>query len=114
MRSDLSDNARLQHILEAISEIESYVQGIDFNLFVKDSKTRFATIKQLEIGEAVNHLTPSLLEQFNEINWRAVQSFRNVMVHEYFSVNIETVWNTVFEDLPPLKSTVSRMLNKAS
>ena len=115
MRSDLSDKARLQHILEAINEIECYVAGIGFGEFAKDSKTRFATIKQLEIiGEAVNHLTSSLLEQFNEIDWRAVKSFRNVMIHEYFSVNVETVWNTVFEDLPSLKSTIEKMIKKIS
>lgn len=113
MRSDLGDKARLLHILKAISEIETYVEGLTFNDFISDSKTRFATIKQLEIiGEAANHINSDLLNEFNQVEWRAVCAFRNVMVHEYFSVNLETVWNTVFEDLPPLKSTIELMLKK--
>lgn len=113
MRNELSDKIRLQHILEAISEIELYVAGTTFEHFIKDSKTRFATIKQLEIiGEAVSRIDSALLEKFNEIEWRAVKAFRNVMVHEYFSVNLETVWNTVFEDLPLLKDTVKKMIQE--
>jgi len=115
MKNGLSDRARLQHILEAISEIELYVKGLLFDGFIGDSKTRFATIKQLEIiGEAVSSINPNLLNGFSEIDWRAVKAFRNVMVHEYFSVNLETVWNTVFEDLPPLKRTIELMLRKLS
>ena len=113
MKSGLSDKSRLYHILEAIDEIESYVKDLSFNDFIKDSKTRFATIKQLEIiGEAAGNLNQELLKEFDDIDWRAVKAFRNVMVHEYFSVNLETVWNTVFEDLPPLKLTAGRMMQK--
>ncbi len=115
MKNELSDKVRLEHILEAIQEIESYVKGLSLPDFINDSKTRFATIKQLEIiGEAAGHLNPVLLEQFNEIDWRGVKAFRNVMIHEYFSVNLETVWNTVLVDLPPLKITIQMMLDKIS
>ena len=110
MKNELSDKVRLEHIREAIGEIDSYVQGLSLQDFINDSKTRFATIKQPEIiGEAVTHLNPSLLDEFTEIDWRGVKAFRNVMVHEYFSVNLETVWNTVLMDLPPLKATMERL-----
>ena len=115
MKKGLGDEARLQHILLAISEIEVYVVDFSVDAFLKDSKTHFATIKQLEIiGEAVNHLSPELLVEFNEIEWRAIRSFRNILVHEYFNVRLEDVWDTVFEDLPPLKRTVQRMLQNFS
>src|SRR5258708_19459666 len=99
MREGLKDKARLQQIRDAIVEIEQYVRGITLDDFFEDSKTRFAAIKQLEIiGEAVDHVDPNLLSEYNEIEWRAIKAFRNVMVHEYLSVNLETIWNTVFED----------------
>jgi uncharacterized protein with HEPN domain len=58
MRGKLGDPQRLLHIMDAINEIESYINGVDFSTFSKKSMIRFATIKQLEIiGEAANHLT---------------------------------------------------------
>ena len=115
MKNGLSDTVRLQHIHEAIVEIESYVKGLSLKDFIADSKTRFATIKQLEIiGDAAGHLDEKLLQEFNQIDWRGVKAFRNVMVHEYFSVNLETVWNTVLEDIPQLKITVKKMMVKLS
>lgn len=115
MKKGLGDKARLQHILLAISEIEVYVVGLSVEAFLKDSKTHFATIKQLEIiGEAANHLSTDLLDKFSEIEWRGIRSFRNILIHEYFNVRLEDVWDTVFEDLSPLKETVQRMLQNLS
>jgi uncharacterized protein with HEPN domain len=115
MKNGLSDKVRLQHIYDAINEIESYISGFSLNDFIADSKTRFATIKQLEIiGEAAGHLDDELLQEFSEIDWRGVKAFRNVMVHEYFSVNLETVWNTVLEDIPQLKITIKKMMVRLS
>jgi len=115
MKSRLSDKARLQHILEAVAEIEFYTKGIALNEFLSDSKTHFATIKQLEIiGEASVNIDPVLLKKFSEIEWRAIRGFRNILVHEYFSVKLERVWATVFEDLPLLKETVEKMIKLIS
>jgi uncharacterized protein with HEPN domain len=113
MRNALADKARLQHILQAVEEIEVYVSGFSTEKNLKDSKTHFATIKQLEIiGEATNHLSPELLTEFNEIEWRGIRSFRNILIHEYFNVRLLDVWETVLSDLPPLKETVKVMLQK--
>lgn len=111
MKDLIGDKARLQHILLAISEIEKYVDGYSISSFLSDSKTHFATIKQLEIiGEAANHLSSEAISGFNEIDWRGIRSFRNILIHEYFNVRLEDVWETIFADLPPLKITVEKML----
>jgi len=113
MKDLISDKARLQHILLAISEIEKYVEGYSIASFLSDSKTHFATIKQLEIiGEAANHLSVVSIKDFTEIDWRGIKSFRNILVHEYFNVRLEDVWETIFADLPPLKVTVEKMLQQ--
>lgn len=115
MKKGIGDEARLKHILDAISEIEKYIIGFSVESFLKDSKTHFATIKQLEIiGEAANRISPNLLKEFSGIEWRAIQGFRNVLIHEYFNVRLEDVWQTIFEDLPALKETVQKMLQKLS
>jgi uncharacterized protein with HEPN domain len=104
MKEQTGDKARLQHILLAISEIEKYVEGYSITSFLSDSKTHFATIKQLEIiGEAANHLSAETIWDFSEIDWRGIRSFRNILIHEYFNVRLEDVWETIFADLPPLK-----------
>ncbi len=71
MRGKLGNIARLNHILEAITEIESYLVNIDFDKFMENSMMRFACIKQIEIiGEASDHISENVKTQFSEIEWR--------------------------------------------
>ncbi len=68
MRSKLGDKIRLQHIYDAIIEVESYLLNQDFNQFMENSMMRFASIKQLEIiGEASNHISNETKSKFSEI-----------------------------------------------
>ena len=68
MRGRLGDSARLNHILDAIIEIENYITNVDFNDFLKNSMMRFACIKQMEIiGEASDHVSDELKTKFTEI-----------------------------------------------
>ncbi|EOZ93743.1 hypothetical protein A33Q_3689 [Indibacter alkaliphilus LW1] len=88
MKGKIGDPQRISHILEAIQEIENYINGVDFLSFSKNSMIRFATIKQLEIiGEAANHLTHEFKLKTSDISWREIVSLRNVLVHEYFGVD---------------------------
>ena len=69
MRSELGDKIRLKHILDAILEIEVYISGVDFSLFMENSMMRFACIKQMEIiGEASNHISDQLKENLLRLN----------------------------------------------
>jgi Uncharacterized conserved protein len=111
MKKGLGNKARLEHIRDAVVEIEKYTQGVSFAEFVSDSKTHFATIKQLEIiGEASVHLDPVLLKEYSTVPWPAIRRFRNILVHEYFAVRLERIWQTINEDLPVLKTVVQKML----
>jgi len=113
MKGKHADLARLQHILDAISEIEEYTEGFDLKKFKSDSKTKFASVKQLEIiGEAANHVSINLQKKFPEIAWKPIRSFRNILVHEYFGIHSETVWNTIQFDLPTLKIQIQKIINE--
>lgn len=112
MRGRLGDKARLNHILEAIREIESYLIQTDFETFLNDSMMRFACIKQLEIiGEAGNHITNVTKSKFTTIEWAQIIGMRNVFVHEYFGVDSSLVWQIIQHDIPELKSKILALID---
>lgn len=104
------DKARLLHIIEAINYIESFIEGRVKDDLYNDPMLRFAIERQLEIiGEAANHLSDELKLTNPEIEWRKVIAFRNFIVHEYFGIDLELVWDIIANKIPPLKRVVERM-----
>src|ERR1700744_3104861 len=111
MKGKLGDKIRLQHILDAIAEIETYLAGVSYDEFLENSEKRFATIKQVEIiGEACNALTDELKSDHPEVPWRPIVGFRNISIHEYFGVNLHLVWEIAKNDLPDLKDKLATIL----
>jgi uncharacterized protein with HEPN domain len=112
MRSKREDIVRLKHIAKAIELIEKFCYGIDIEAFGKDEMIQSAVIRQLEIiGEATANISDDLRSQYDEIPWRNIKGFRNVMVHEYFRMDIPLVWEAIRFDLPDLKINVSMMIS---
>jgi len=113
MRSNVGDKVRLQHILDAIDEIESYVVSADFDKFKENSMMRYACIKQMEIiGEARNHISEEVKSKFSSIEWRQIAGMRNFFVHEYFGVDTTIIWEIIQKELPDLKEKISEVLQK--
>jgi uncharacterized protein with HEPN domain len=111
MRSNLGDRIRLQHILDAIQEIESYLVEVNFNSFIENSMMKFACIKQMEIiGEASNHISEDIKSNFSSIEWGQIVGMRNVFVHEYFGVDTSIVWEILKGDIPELKEKILEIL----
>ncbi len=107
MRGKFGDNARLNHISDAIAEIESYLQDADYETFLNNSMMRFACIKQMEIiGEASNHISEEIKNQFSEIEWSRIKGMRNIFVHEYFGIDSKLAWEIIKQDLPDLNNKV--------
>ncbi|MCX6351999.1 MAG: DUF86 domain-containing protein [Bacteroidetes bacterium] len=99
------------HILDAISEIETYLIDTDFESFLNNSMMRFACIKQMEIiGEASNHITEDIKSNFSSIEWSQIVGMRNIFVHEYFGVDSSLVWEIIKKDLPDLKNKIKEIL----
>ena len=104
---------RLQDILDAIAEIELFLQGVSADQFSADAKTLKAVIANLTIiGEAANHIPPTISIEHPEVPWGYMRAMRNRMVHAYFHVDPQIVWDTCKEDLPqvvePLKSMLAQ------
>ncbi len=95
---------RIDDIIEAIEKIERYTKNLDFDLWCQDEKTVDAVIRNIEIiGEASAHLPDEVYKQFNDVPWHMMRAIRNILIHEYFGVDLEIIWKTVKEDLPDLK-----------
>jgi uncharacterized protein with HEPN domain len=111
MQSELGDKIRLQHILDAIAEIQKYLVTVEFSVFLENSMMRFACIKQMEIiGEASNHLSAELKSKFSNIEWAQIVGMRNVFAHEYFGIDSSIVWEIIKNDIPELKEKVEHIL----
>jgi uncharacterized protein with HEPN domain len=105
------DVAYLQHIAVAIHRIRSYTSsGKDH--FLSDSKTQDAVIRNLEvIGEAAKRLSETSRQAAPLIPWKQIAGMRDVLIHNYFGVQLDRVWQVVERDLTPLESAVNALLN---
>ncbi|MCB2206437.1 DUF86 domain-containing protein [bacterium] len=103
----------LDDILHSISRIENYVWQMTSEDFESDEKTQDAVIRNLEIiGEAVGKLPDTILLSHSEIEWHKIKALRNILVHEYFGINIEIVWDVVQNKLRQLKSGCADILEE--
>jgi uncharacterized protein with HEPN domain len=113
MKSSLGDKPRLQHIYDAILEIENYIDNSNYESFQSNSMMQYASVKQLEIiGEAANHLTLHFKKLYSEIQWREIIDLRNLLIHEYFGIDTKIVWDIITIDLALLKSQIKEILEQ--
>lgn len=113
MQDRLGNKVRLLHIIDAINEIENYLQDSDLKTFVNNSMMFNATLRQLEIiGEASNRLTEDLLDKNPSIPWGRIIGLRNLVIHEYFGIDDLTIWNVIKINLPELKEKVTLLISE--
>jgi uncharacterized protein with HEPN domain len=104
----------LQHVIDAIGRISLYVGNMDHAAFMGDAKTQDAVIRNLQIiGEAAHNIRqrfPDVVAADPAVPWHSAYGMRNALTHGYFSVDLERVWTTIQNDLPPFEATLRRLL----
>jgi uncharacterized protein with HEPN domain len=101
----------LQDILETIESCERFIEGMDYDQFTSDEKTIFAVNHALEIiGEATKHIPEEIRKEYPSVPWKKMAGIRDVIIHAYFGVNLNVIWNTATERLPELKRDIEKIL----
>ncbi|MCL5099688.1 MAG: DUF86 domain-containing protein [Candidatus Marsarchaeota archaeon] len=104
----------LGDMLYSIERINKMTLNMSFDDFSKDLTKQDAVIRRLAvIGEAANSLPKDFTERHKGVEWRGVIGMRNFLVHEYFEIDMEVVWNTIEKDIPKLKAEISKILKEA-
>jgi uncharacterized protein with HEPN domain len=102
---------RVTDILECVASTDEYTRDLDYNEFAKDSRTAKAVIRDLTvIGEAAAAIPDWLIERHPEVPWADMRDMRNVVVHQYFGVDLNIVWDTVRNNLPSLVQPLRHVL----
>jgi uncharacterized protein with HEPN domain len=102
---------RLFDIQDAIDRVFEYVEGLDYDSFLNDQKTQDAVARNIEIiGEASRALPQEFRERAGSIPWQEIVGMRNIVIHEYFGILPDVVWDVIQNELPVLKKQIVKLL----
>jgi len=101
----------VQDIFDSIKETKEFIKGMEFEDFVEDRKTINAVVRSLEvIGEATKNIPDSLREKYPQIPWKRMTGMRDKLIHEYWGVDLEIVWEVINNELPSVKPLIQKVL----
>ena len=104
------DKALLWDMKTASEDIQSFINGLLYDSFVNDKKTRYAVERQLiVIGEAANHISEEFKSENSQIPWKRIIGLRNVLAHEYGEILIDRIWNICQNNIPELLKMINNV-----
>ena len=107
----MKDRITIQKIINYINEIEQYVKGMNASDFFDDKKTMSACAFAVsQIGELVGDVSDEIKEKYTNIPWKSIKGMRNRIVHDYDSIDLSVLWNTIIKSLPELKEDLKEIV----
>ena len=104
------DSAFIEHILESICAIETFSRDLSKEELISNRLKQSAIVREIEIiGEAVKNISENLKEKYLEVRWKDIVGTRDKMIHHYFGVDLDIVWEIIKRDLPILKKQMERV-----
>jgi uncharacterized protein with HEPN domain len=101
----------LEDILISAEKIGRFLEGISYEHFITHEMLLDAVLFNLEVlGEAAKHIPEEVRERYPTIEWRSISGLRNIIVHEYFRLNLRIIWDTVQNELPALRRSIADIL----
>jgi len=111
--SKRGDKEYLKDILIACKNIIEYSVGYDFNMFMDDRKTQDAILRNIEIiGEAIKNLSDEIKKKYPKVEWREIARTRDKLIHSYFGVDLDVVWDIITLDIPRLRQQIEEIIKK--
>ena len=111
--SERTDSELVRDILEAARRISSYTENLTYESFLADLKTQDAVTRNLEIiGEAVKKVSGGLRGSHPDIPWRSMSALRDRLIHDYFGVNFDIVWEITSNELPKIVSELKNIVGE--
>ncbi|MBU0519389.1 DUF86 domain-containing protein [bacterium] len=103
----------IEDILEAINKIDSYIKGLKFDAFKENELVIDAVVRNIEIiGEASKHIPQEIKKEHSEVPWNKMVGLRNIIIHEYFGIDLEIIWHIITVNLPETKPYITELLKK--
>lgn len=111
MREPVRDTGRLGHILEAINYVETFTEGLTYDDLLSDALHLHAVVHNVQIiGEAVYKLSLEFKATHPDTPWAIIEKMRHVLVHDYYQIDFDILWDVIKKDLPVLKVQIESYL----
>ncbi|MCX6750080.1 MAG: DUF86 domain-containing protein [Candidatus Pacearchaeota archaeon] len=113
--NEKNDLAFIEHILESINAIEDFSKNISKKELVVNRLNQSAIVREIEIiGEAVKNLSEDIKDKHKEIEWKDIAGTRDKMIHHYFGVDLDIIWNIIKISIPDLKIKILKIKKEFS
>jgi len=111
--SERSPSVLLSDMLDSVKTIFEFTEGMSYDVFLADRRTRDAVIRNLQVlGEAANRIPKETRELYPEIEWMRIIRSRHIIVHDYVGVDYEIVWRIIGVHLSPLQEALLKIINQ--